>query len=841
MARKRGEPKLPDRKRLRARFLKHFHAVKARVATLSLRTPKEAASVTALCAISGAYPDAGVLSTIGLGAIGSLWANYLSRSGHSEAPTEVPPELIQQFFAHDQAQRELIQFLEEYDLQAVVVEEFGPEALSQFKVVVGEALDEHGVATKEDVESLRETVIDRVTPPAPAAPTLPIFSCPHPRNPNFTGRSHLLTSLRESLTKGGPTALTQAVHGLGGVGKTQLALEYAYLHAPDYTVIYWVRSEEPAQLASDYAALADHLNLPDKDAPDQSAIIAAVRRWLEHNDGWLLIFDNAQNPDAVHDHLPHTADVAAERDPVGATFLSRPSRHIIITSRDPNWGSVASPLEVPTWPRKESIAFLEKRTDHGGEDANALAHELGDLPLALEQAAAYIEAAGITLPEYLDLFRTRREDLWKDEQPPLDYGKTVAATLTIAMERVGEESPAAADLLHLCAFLASDDIPLGLFRDHADKLPEPLKSTVTDNLALNNAVASLRRYSLIQKDGDALSLHRLVQAVARDRLSGDGREDWAYTAVRLVNSAFPVGSEDLEPGTWPQCAQLLPHALAITACAVAMEIEANDTSHLLNQIGLYLRGVADFAGAKSALERALAIDEKTHGPDHPAVATDLNHLGLVFWDLQDLDSAKYSYEQALRIDEAANGPDHPTVATDVNNLGLVFYDLGMPVRARECFERALAISRKAYGPCHREVAVHLNNLGLALHRLRDLHGAKKLYEQALRIDEVAYDPGHPTLAIRLCNLGGVLRDLGDLGAAREHYERGLRIAEKACGLDHPTVAVDLNNLAGVLRRQGDLAGAREHYERALRIRQKSYGDDHPKTQTVRENLESLDT
>jgi len=808
-----------------------------RVAALSLRTPAEAASVAALCAISGTCPDPGVLSTIGLGTIGSLWANYLSKSGQSEAAAEAPPELIQQFLAHDQAQRELAQFLAEYDLQSVVVEEFGPEALTQLTTAVGDALDEHGVATRKDVESLRHTVIERVTPPAPAAPIIPIFNVPYPRNPNFTGRAHLLTSLRHSLTTGGHTALTQAVHGLGGVGKTQLALEYAYLHAADYTVIYWVRSEEAAQLAADYAGLAGPLNLPQKDAPDQTAIIAAVRQWLERSDGWLLVFDNAQHPDAVRDYLPHTADVAAEREPVGATFLSRPSRHIIITSRDPNWGGVAEPLPVPIWPPEESIAFLQRRTGHGGKDAGALAHELGHLPLALEQAAAYIEAADITPPEYLDLFRTRREELWKDEKPPLDYGKTVAATLTIAMQQVEKDAPAAADLLNLCAFLAPDDIPLSLFRDHADELPDPLKSTVTDTLALNKAVASLRRYSLVQKDGNTLSLRRLVQAVARDRLPGEQKKEWPAVAAAVVNAAFPFDSDDVR--FWPVCAALLPHALAATGHADEHSVATDETVRVLNHVGNYLRGRADFEGAKHVLGRALSGAEHACRSDDPRVAACLSNLASVLERQGDLAGARERFERALEIDLASVGPDHPTVAIRLNNVGDVLRQQGDLAGARERFERALEIDLAAYGPDHPTVAIQLNNVAMVLEAQRDLAGARERFERALEIDLEAYGPEHPKVAIRLNNLAGVLRQQGDLAGARERFERALEIFEKVLGENHPDVAVLISNLAGILEDQRDLAGARERYERALRIFQHFLGDDHPSTQTVRENLESL--
>jgi len=706
---------------------------------------------------------------------------------------EVPPEIIEQFLAHDQAQRELAQFLAEYDLQSVVVAEFGPEALSQLKGAVGAALDERDLAKREDLRLIEETLVrlneevsqlrQRGTPPASAAPVLPIFSVPHPRNPNFTGRSHLLTSLRHSLTTGGHTALTQAVHGLGGVGKTQLALEYAYRHAPDYTLIYWVRSEEPAQLASDYASLAGPLNLPEKDAQDQTITIAAVRQWLERNDGWLLIFDNAQHPDAVRDYLPHTADVAAERAPVGATFLSRPSRHIIITSRDPNWGRVASPLEVPTWPRDESVAFLEKRSGHGGEDAHALAYELGDLPLALEQAAAYMEAAGMTLPDCLGLFRTRREELWKDEQPPLDYGKTVAATLTIAMERVDEDAPAATDLLNVCAFVAPDDIPLGLLRDHADELPEPLKSTVTDTLALNNAVASLRRYSLIQKDEDALYLHRLVQVVTRDRLSEEERKKWAASVVVLVNSAFPY-KED-EPATWEESGRLLPHALAAAEHAASAEVRADETGALFNKTGMYLNVRARYVDAKAVGERALAMTERAFGSRDPRVGLCSISLGEALTHMDDLAGAKQHFERALTIFEQAYGADDPSVAVAANDLGDVLARMNDLRGAREQLERALHIDERARRADHPRVAIRVNNLGIVLYKMRDLKGAQAHFERALAIDEKEYGPEHPSVGITLTNLGSVRQDLGEVTGAREHFERAFAIFLKFLGEEHP--------------------------------------------------------
>jgi len=650
----------------------------------------------------------------------------------------------------------------------------------------------------------------------------PVWNIPHPRNRNFTGRKRLLADLHSALQSGKLAALTQALTGLGGVGKTQLALEYAYRHAEEYQVVSWVQAEEPVRLASDFAGLAQPLDLSEKDEQDQSLAVAAVRRWLERNGRWLLIFDNVPGPVGVHDYLPRGG-----------------SGHIIITSRDPNWGAVAAPLDVPVWPRKESLAFLRKRTGQG-EGGHDLAEELGDLPLALEQAAAYIETCGpgLTLRGYLDLFLNRRKDLWNQETAPGDYRKTVATTWSLAMERVREESPAAADLLNLCAFLAPEDIPLSLVRAGAANLPEPLAAAARDELALNEAVVALRRYSLIERSGDSISVHRLLQAVTRDRLSNDAaKKGWTAVAVRLVQAAFAFDQNDL--ATWALCGVVLPHALAAVGHGEDLD-ETAQTSHLLNEVGVYLWRRAQYGQAKSVLERALRIDEAAYGPDHPKVAIRVNNLGSVLRALGDLEGARAHFERALRIDEAAYGPDHPNVAIRVNNLGNVLRDLGDLEGARAHYDRALGIMEKAYGPQHPNVATAANNLGKVLRDLGDLEGARAHFERALRIDEAAYGPDHPDVAIRVNNLGNVLQDLGDLKGARAHYERALRIDEAAYGPDHPDVARDVNNLGSLLRDLGDPEGARAHFERALHIMHKTYGDDHPRTKLVRRNLESLD-
>ena len=332
-------------------------------------------------------------------------------------------------------------------------------------------------------------------PPDPSLPA--VWNAPHLRNPNFTGRGDLLAALHSRRAESQPVALTQVLHGLGGIGKTQLALEYAYRHAADYGVVWWMRAEEPETLASDYAALAAALRLPEQDAQDQQATITAVKRWLQGHAGWLLILDNAPAPDAIRPYLPQNQ-----------------GGQVIITSRYTDWGGVAHSLTVSVFDQQEeAVPFLLRRTAQ--EDATAaaaLSAALGELPLALAQAAAYIASTGITLAAYLDLFEARRTELWADESAPDAYPEPVGTAWSLSMEQMRQEAPAAAELLNLLAFLAPEPVAHDWLNEAASSLPEGLPEQVTDQLAWNRGLRAFRRYGLVEVSEAGLTVHRLVQA-----------------------------------------------------------------------------------------------------------------------------------------------------------------------------------------------------------------------------------------------------------------------------------------------------------------------------------------
>jgi tetratricopeptide (TPR) repeat protein len=604
------------------------------------------------------------------------------------------------------------------------------------------------------------------------------------RNPNLTGRDALLASLHDALVSDHPAARRQAICGLGGVGKTQLAVEYAYRYASAYTLVWWVRADDAATLAADFAGLATELDparlgLSEMGTIHQPAVVDAVRRWLEHNRNWLLIFDNARQPTDLRDYLPQ-----------------RETGHVLITSRNRVWGNTAQFFGIKELEAEDAAEFLLRRTGQGdAEAARVLASELGQLPLALEQAGAYMEASGSSLAGYLQLFRTRQAQVLRRADPPADYPATVATAWELAFQEVRAASSEAADLLNLCAFLASEDIPHDLLSRGSQQLPEALSRIVSDAWLWNEAMKAVRQYSLLELVDDALRVHRLVQAVARDRLEPEARRDWAQVTVRIVKCAFPFDGDDVR--TWPPCVRLLPHALAAAGHAEALAVDLVLSGALLKQVGLYLRARAHYSEARKALERTLAIEEATRQPDDPDVATTVNDLGRVQHDLGELAEAQTSFERALQIHQAALGPAHPTVARDLNDLGSVLLSRGRLDSAIEQLRHALAIDETVQGADHPDVARDVGNLGRALHASGDLHTGRRALERALRINEAHYGPYHPCVAADLSNLGLVLVDLEDLAGARACFERSLHIREQVLGADHPSTVRVRSRLASV--------------------------------------------
>jgi len=626
------------------------------------------------------------------------------------------------------------------------------------------------------------------------------------RNPNFTGRVGLLTKMRGTLQAQSAEAdlRTASIYGLGGIGKTQLAIEYAHRYAADYDLMWWIPAEQPLAIPGRLAVLARRLDLPE--LRDQEAQLGLLFDELGRRSRWLLIYDNATAP----------GDLVSCWPPAGGGA-------VLITSRNPAWRSMTTPVQVDVLTRDESVAFLHARTGRDGPAAE-LAGALGDLPLALEQAAAYLEHTSTSLGDYLALLGDRPAELLRLGEPS-GHPDTVAASWTLSLGRVQADAPSAADLLTLCSFLAPDDIPRRLPPDYASVLPAPLRAVAADRLAYDQALATLSRYSLATVTEDSVAIHRLVQTWVRETLDEQTRRQRAQDAARLALAAFPADVGD--PEQWPACARLLAHALAAADNASRLAADPEATADLLNQVASYLWWRAELGQARQLFERAVAVLGAQVGSDHPDVAISLVNLGNVLRGLGDLPAARVRYERARTLLEARLGPDDPDVARVLNNLGSVLGSLGQLSAARDSHQRAQAILQTRLSPAALDLASNLDNLGIVLRLLGELPDALDAHQRALAIRMAGLGPDHPDVARSLSNLGIVFRRLGELPAARDADKRALIIREARLGPDHPHVAQSLSNLGSVGYDLENLPAARTCYERALAILEARLGSDHP--------------
>jgi tetratricopeptide (TPR) repeat protein len=660
--------------------------------------------------------------------------------------------------------------------------------------------------------------------------TLP-WNVPFPRNPYFTGREDVLRKLHNSLKSDKATALAQAISGLGGIGKTQTAVEYTYRYRNEYDAVLWVKADSREALISDYAALAQVLALPEKDAKEQNLIAAVVRRWLENNSGWLLVFDNADEPGLLEDYIPINQ-----------------KGHILLTSRAQLFDNlgISNPVGLLKMPPDEAKEFLRKRTGRSqpsqaeNEAILIIAEELDYLPLALEQAGAYIKELNSSFSNYLSSYRTRGLAMFK-KHPPVTgkYPESVATTWLLNFEEVEKTSKASAELLTASAFFNSDNIPLELIIKGGPELGETIKSSIEDMekdpLVLDELLLPLTRYSLITRDSSAYSIHKLVQAVIRDRIGKDDERIWAEQTVKAINLVFP----EVEFSNWSLCKRLVPHAQSGAEHIKKYEFEFEEAGRLLYYAGFYLFERALYSEAEPMYRRALDILEKSLGIDHPNVATSLNNLAHLYYTQGKYAEAEPMYMRALEIYEKSLCKDHPNIATSLNNLAGLYYTQGKYAEVEPMYMRALEIKEKSLGKDHPEVASSLNNLAELYYEQGKYGKAWPMYMRALEIREKSIGKDHPDVATSLINLAALYDAQGKYAEVEPMYMRALEIREKSLGKDHPDVATSLINLARFYQSQGKYDKAEPMYRRTLAILEKSLDNDHPYVAKSLNNLAAL--
>jgi tetratricopeptide (TPR) repeat protein len=431
------------------------------------------------------------------------------------------------------------------------------------------------------------------------------------------------------------------------------------------------------------------------------------------------------------------------------------------------------------------------------EAALALSWELGGLPLALDQAGAFIEAS-ITPTEYLRLYREHGSELRERhrEPGPAEHAP-VTATFGLAFDKMAAASEAAAELLRLCAFLGPQAIPEDIILAGAPELGELLARAASNPVLWVETVQQAGHYSLLRRDQDArtLSLHRLVQAVIRDQMEPKTRRIWAERAVRAVSRVFPAPRFE----NWHACERLLPHAMACATWIKLENMKLAEAAQLLNETGSYLRERTQYAEALPLLQDALTIRTQVFGSTHPYTAESLNHLAGLCHNQRRYEEAERHYQQALAIREQMLSIDHPRTAETLNGLALLHHDRGHFPEAERLYERALTIYEQALGADHPDAATVLHGLAQIYRFLNRDNDAEPLYRRALRIFEQAFGRDHPHTAQVLNDFARLYQDQGNYAEAEALNIRALATLERVLGPHHPHTITTRNNYLALMR------------------------------------------
>jgi tetratricopeptide (TPR) repeat protein len=671
----------------------------------------------------------------------------------------------------------------------------------------------------------------------------PIWNIPFPRKQFFTGREALLKSLHTRLQEKRTAVLSprqtrtavlgqrQAITGLGGIGKTQIAVEYAYRYRQEYQSVLWAYADTTEALNTSYTEIARLLQLPQKDAQEQEEIVWGVKDWLSKQQNWLLILDNADEPEILLPFLPPKIE-----------------GHLIVTTRAAELSHLGlgfgHALIVQKFTKKQDVPFLLHRAGikrafpQDRRCARLIADELDGLPLALNQVGVYLARTGSSLTAYWEMYQRQRMLLLDTyEEQDREYPRSVAATLLLSFKRVEQRNPAAADLLRLCAFLAPDAIPEELLTKGARELGDVLAPIAEDAYQLDQAFADLRAYSLLTRDPQSrtLTVHRLVQAVLRDNMSIEAKQQWMQWAIHIVEAAYP-GSDF---ANWPAFERLLPHALICVTWIKEIPFTTPTAVLLLNQVGCYLRDRAQYGEAEPLLKYALVIQEQQLRPEHIDTATSLDNLAELYRSQGRYEEAEPLYNRALTIREQQLGASHPETASSLNNLALLYESQGRYEEAESLCHRALTIREHQLGASHPETASSLNNLALIYESQGRYEEAEPLYRRALLVQEQQLGASHPETASSLNNLAALYYFQKRYEEAEPLYRRALIIREHQLGASHPQTAISINNLAVLYFHQGKYEEAELLYQRALMIHEQYLGITHPSTATCSYNLAKL--
>ena len=680
------------------------------------------------------------------------------------------------------------------------------------------------------------------------------------RNPLFCGREALLDRIGEALNETHRIALA----GLAGIGKTESVIEYIYRHRLAYSVVIWIKSDSRQQIHASLIDAARFLELPEWNSADQKAALAALFGWMARNRGWLAVFDDADDLETVREFLP-TSDGGG----------------MIITTRTQAIGAIAKAVDIGALTQDEGTALLLRRakicssagdlTGVAPSDyalAQRIAGEMDGLPLALDQAGAYIEETGCGLESYFALWSSHQVKLLAQRSSSsLRNSDSVAGTWRLCFEELAKSQPQSIALLRLLAFLHPDAVPEEVLSEGNALLGPELGAAIADAWRRSEMIRDAIKFSLLRRDpkSKGLRMHRLLQAVVRDSIDPAEQIKYAEQAVRIVEHAFPAAKFV----NWERCERLSAHAQVCAATIEKWKLSTTYSARLLHELGYYLyqrgryaealsfvskalalrrelcgtrdqdyaltldvqgqilRASGDFSAAEQCLSEALRVFEDGFGAEHIEVARVMCHLAALQIDQNQLAEAEALFQKALAMLQASLGAEHAETAQVLNNLAAVYFTQGNYPRAQEMFERTLVIREKILPPNHPSVAQAYNNLAATCSRRGLFVDAERLYKKALAIREDSLGIDHPHVAETLYNLGLLYLKEKKYEAAEDCLARARAIREHSLGVHHPRTADVLGSLAEVRLAQKRVSDAEDLYTQSLNIRESALGKQHP--------------
>jgi hypothetical protein len=725
------------------------------------------------------------------------------------------------------------------------------------------------------------------------------------RNKNFTGREDLLIQLRAGVATDVTAVVPHTLHGLGGVGKTQVAIEYAYRYRSEYDVVWWISADQPVLVHSSLAALAPHLNLPPATATGieeaATAVLDALRRGAPF-DRWLLIFDNADQPEDINDIIP------------------RGPGHVLITSRNHRWQAVVDTLQVDVFSRAESVAFLNKRVSNAisEPDATQLAQELGDLPLALEQAGALQAETGMSVDEYLRLLKEQTSELLAESKPS-EYPLSMTAAWKLSVSKLNEQLPEAVELLRCCAFFGAEPIPRDVFMRAIHGVQPQLSGLLAKPILLTRAIRELGRFALARIDtvSRTIQVHRLIQALLREELSPAHQGLFRHDAHLLLASAAPKNPDD--NAQWPLYAELAAHvdpsgldasqdpaarrfvldiarylylsgnrqssralleglldrwkadsgvdhpdvldaqrhlgnalrdmgkhraAYDLTGVTLERSREILGSRHeltlaLMNGFGADLRARGEFGAARDLDEQSHRLHEESLGATDPRTLRTMYNLALDYGLNSDYQAARELHQRTYVLQiEATSGASKSDVLASWSGLSRAVRLCGDYKEARDLGDDAYEFGRQQLGADHFRTLRAAKDLSIALRRIGDYDKALELAENVFDRCTRLFGAGHPDTLAAAMSLTNVLRTSGQIDKAFESAEDTVNRYPKVYGADHPYNHGCAGNLALLFRLRGDLASARQLNEASLARLDARLTRDHHYPLTVATNLAS---